>query len=286
MHENRDIARLLGRIADLLEARGADPHRVRAYRQARRNILDSGESLQSLYSASGEEGLRQIPGIGEGLSGVIAEYLASGRSALRDDLAAEVDSVHLFRQLPGINEKLAGRITRELDVHTLEELELAAHDGRLKEIKGFGPQRVQAVKEILAGRLSRSARREQERIDGGRSNREDNQPSVSMLLEIDREYRGKAEAGELRKIAPRRFNPKGEAWLPIMETERQGWSFTVLYSNTGRAHELKKTRDWVVIYYRRDGREGQCTVITAGQGRLKGERVVRGREPECRRYYG
>ena len=286
MHGNGDIARLLGRIADLLEARGADPHRIRAYRLARRNILDSGESLQSLYSESGEEGLRKIPGIGEGLSAVIAEYLTSGRSALRDDLAAKVDPVHLFGQLPGISEKLARRITEELDVHSLEELELAAHDGRLKKIRGFGPQRVQAVKEVLAGRLSRSARREQERIGGGRANREDNEPSVSVLLEIDREYRGKSEAGELRTIAPRRFNPKGEAWLPVMESERQGWSFTVLYSNTGRAHELEKTRDWVVIYYRRDGEEGQCTVITAGQGRLQGKRVVRGREPECRRYYG
>ena len=62
--------------------------------------------------------------------------------------------IRLFGRLPGISEKLARRITEELDVHTLEELELAAHDGRLKKLKGFGRQRVQAVKEGLAGRGS------------------------------------------------------------------------------------------------------------------------------------
>ena len=67
---------------------------------------------------------------------------------------AAFNPIRLFGRLPGISEKLARRITEELDVHTLEELELAAHDGRLKKLKGFGRQRVQAVKEGLAGRGS------------------------------------------------------------------------------------------------------------------------------------
>jgi hypothetical protein len=111
---------------------------------------------------------------------------------------------------------------------------------------------------------------------------------VGLILEIDEEYRSKAEAGELRRIAPRRFNPEGERWLPILETERDGWEFTALYSNTARAHELGKTRDWVVIYFQRageDGEEDQCTVITAGSGPLAAERVVAGREQACREHY-
>jgi len=90
---------------------------------------------------------------------------------------------------------------------------------------------------------------------------------------------------ELRKIAPKRFNPEGEAWLPIMHAEREGWNFTALFSNTARAHELGTTHDWVVIYYERDGYEDQATVVTAKSGPLKGKRVVRGRETECQRYY-
>ena len=99
---------------------------------------------------------------------------------------------------------------------------------------------------------------------------------------MDAEYRRRAAAGELRRIAPRRFNPGGQAWLPVLHVDRDGWSFTALYSNTARAHELGTTRDWVVVYAERDGREDQCTVVTERSGALRGERVVRGREDECR----
>ncbi|MFO8014531.1 MAG: helix-hairpin-helix domain-containing protein [Phycisphaerae bacterium] len=79
---------------------------------------------------------------------------------------------------------------------------------------------------------------------------------------------------------------EGEDGLPIMKTERRGWSFTVLYSNTARAHERGKTRDWVVIYYASDGgREEQCTVITAERGPLQGRRVIPGRRKACRDFY-
>jgi putative hydrolase len=60
----------------------------------------------------------------------------------------------------------------------------------------------------------------------------------------------------------------------------------VLFSNTARAHELKRVRDWVVIYFAADDREeGQRTVVTETQGPLRERRVVRGREQECEAYY-
>jgi putative hydrolase len=106
-------------------------------------------------------------------------------------------------------------------------------------------------------------------------------PSVEDLLSVDREYREKSEAGELKLIAPRRFNPTGEAWLPILHTDRGERHYTALFSNTARAHELGKTHDWVVLYV--DGRdaEQQYTVITSGRGAFRGRRIVRGREAEC-----
>ncbi|MDQ2696666.1 MAG: hypothetical protein M3Z21_15085, partial [Pseudomonadota bacterium] len=90
----------------------------------------------------------------------------------------------------------------------------------------------------------------------------------------------------LPTIAPRRFNPDGKAWLPVLHTQRGPWSFTALYSNTPRAHELGRTHDWVVVYYY-DGhrQESQHTVVTETRGPLAGRRVVRGRETECRRLY-
>ena len=74
-------------------------------------------------------------------------------------------------------------------------------------------------------------------------------------------------------------------WLPILHTETGGWHVTAMYSNTARAHELGRTQDWVVIFYAREGDEGQCTVVTETQGPLLGRRVVRGRETECRAHY-
>jgi len=60
----------------------------------------------------------------------------------------------------------------------------------------------------------------------------------------------------------------------------------VLFSNTARAHDLGRTRDWVVVYfYDEHHREGQCTVVTETRGALIGKRVVRGREDECRVLY-
>ena len=112
------------------------------------------------------------------------------------------------------------------------------------------------------------------------------EPSVERLLDVDREYRAGAAADTLPKIAPRRFNPEGKAWLPVLHTRRGDWAFTALYSNTARAHELDRVRDWVVVYAEdKAHHERQYTVVTAGQGTLAGRRVVRGRERECGELY-
>lgn len=117
---------------------------------------------------------------------------------------------------------------------------------------------------------------------GGRS---PSLPPIPLLLSLDEEYRRKAAEGTLKLIAPKKFNPDGKAWLPIMSTTREGWRFTVLYSNTQKAHELGKTNDWVVIYFDDGTGERQCTVVTEYKGISKGKRVVRGREAECAQYY-
>lgn len=69
------------------------------------------------------------------------------------------------------------------------------------------------------------------------------EPPVAELLQIDQAYRQQAEAGTLRKIAPRRFNPSGEAWLPVLHVDKDDWSYTALFSKTALAHELGRTRD-------------------------------------------
>ena len=112
------------------------------------------------------------------------------------------------------------------------------------------------------------------------------EPAVEVLLDVDREYREKARAGVLPRIAPRRFNPDREAWLPVLHSRYGPWHFTALFSNTELAHQLHRTYDWVVIFFAsEEGEEGQITVVTERRGKLTGQRVVRGREPECARFY-
>ncbi len=75
--------------------------------------------------------------------------------------------------------------------------------------------------------------------------------------------------------------------MTILHTTRGNWHFTALFSNTARAHELDKVRDWVVIYFQSDsGGEAQRTIVTQPQGILAGQRVVRGREDESLSVYG
>ena len=62
-----------------------------------------------------------------------------------------------------------------------------------------------------------------------------------------------------------------KAWLMIMYIEKQGWTFTALYSNTARAQALGKEKDWVVIYFEKREKEGQCTVVTETQGKQEGK---------------
>jgi hypothetical protein len=231
------------------------------------------------------DAVSDLPHIGDGITSTIAEFINTGRIRLLDRLHGEISPEDVFQQVPGIGKNLARRIVKELDIHSLEELEQAAHDGRLNRIKGFGSKRLQSVKMSLAGMLSQAALRKvrKRRSEGEGPSR--NKPSVELLLEVDGEYRRRAKAGTLKKIAPRRFNPEGKAWLPIMHTEKEGWSFTALYSNTARAHELGTVNDWVVIYFENERIEDQCTVVTEKTGSLKGKRVVRGREVECRDFY-
>ncbi|UCE02135.1 MAG: DNA-binding protein [Candidatus Latescibacterota bacterium] len=283
---NDEIADALDQVADLLEAQDANRYRVRAYREGARTVRAHPVPVALLVRDGGRAALDALRGIGQSLSAAIEELVQTGRLALLERLMGQVSPEDLFTIVPGIGEELAARIHDTLGVETLEELELAAHDGRLERVDGFGHRRARAVRDALDAILSRSSRRRSRLVRAAASGQGDlfvDAPMVASLLDVDREYRQLAEAGRLRKIAPRRFNPRGEAWLPILHTERDGWTITAIYSNSARAHALGKTRDWVVLFYERDGHEGQCTVVTEYRGRRAGTRVVRGRESESRR---
>lgn len=267
------MAANLREYADLLAQQDADGFRVAAYRKAADTIDGLERTVGEILACGGREALIALPNIGRGVALALSEMATTGRWSQLDRLRGSLEPEHLFRTIPGIGPELADRLHENLQIETLEALEIAAHDGRLETVEGFGPRRAQMVRTALAERLGRP------RLRQFRDGLE--RPLVSLLLDVDREYREKAEAGQLRKIAPKRFNPSGDAWLPIMHTRRGRWDFTALYSNTRLAHELGRLTEWVVIYYHTDSLpEGQCTVVTERRGPLAGKRVVRGRETE------
>ena len=276
--QNRLIAARLNEYADLLEAQGDDGFRLRAYRNAAREIEAFPTPLQNLFDTGGAKALVALRGIGRGIATAIVEMLTTGHWQQLDRLKGSLTPEALFRSIPGIGENLARRLVDTLDIETLEDLEVALRLGETP-VPGIGPRRRAAILAVLGQRLARH-RRETTAADG------DDEPPVSLLLDADALYRAKSAAGSLRRIAPKRFNPTGEAWLPIMHARRGDWHLTVLYSNTARAHELDRTRDWVVIYFQGEDRpEGRRTIVTERTGSLAGLRVVRGREDECRRHY-
>jgi putative hydrolase len=275
---NADIAQRLREAGDLLSHQGANPFRVSAYRRAANTVQGLAMDVDEILYRDGIDGLIALPGIGQSLASAIEEMVRTGRWRQLERLHGVLEPETIFQGIPGIGPKLAHRIHESLEIETLEALEVTANDGRLEEVPGVGIRRAAMIRVALATMLDRRRPRVVTLATPD--------PAVGVILNVDREYREKAEAGQLRKIAPRRFNPSGEAWLPILHALRGDWEFTALYSNTARAHQFARVGDWVVMYFHTDhDPERQCTVVTETRGELLGRRVVRGRESECRAHY-
>jgi hypothetical protein len=264
---NEQVAGHLDEIGRLLGAHGVNPFRVGAWVRAARTVRGLDRGVAEILSAEGLDGLDRLPGIGRTISRAIRDLVATGRLAMLDRLRGDTDPEALLATVPGIGPRFARSLDRDFGIHTLEDLEAAAHDGRLARIRGMGEKRVSGIRDSLAARLGRV------RVPPRQPSPE---PPVAELLDVDREYRRGAASGTIPRIAPRRFNPRRERWLPVLHTARGGRRYTALFSNTARAHELGRTRDWVVIYSGAGDGERTWTVVDAPGG----ARVVRGRENE------
>jgi DNA polymerase (family 10) len=282
---NVDIAGLLDEVANMFAEQGANRFRVQAYRRAANVLRRLSRSVADTFREQGMEGLEQIPGIGTSIARAIRDILLHGRLAMLDRLRGESRAIAILATVPGIGKVYAGRLHDDLGIETLEELEITAHDGRLEHYPGIGAKRLAGIRDSLAQRLGRIRRQPMLPPAPSEPPPAPPKPSISELLDVDREYRAKANTGALKKIAPRRFNPAGEAWLPIMHTSRNGRHYTALFSNTAHAHEQDKTRDWVVLFCDNGDTEHRFTVITSEFGRLRGRRIIAGREAECEKYY-
>jgi DNA polymerase (family X) len=153
--ENAAIARVLGEIADLLEIKGDNPFRIRAYRNAAQAVADAGLRVAELTDAD----LRAIPGIGKDIAGRIRELAEHGRAAYHDELRAEFPPglTDLLR-LQGVGPRSVALMHRELGIGSLEDLEAAARAGRLRAVKGMGARKEAQLLEAIAERRRFSGR--------------------------------------------------------------------------------------------------------------------------------
>ena len=144
--DKRDVARILDEISVLLELKGENPFKIRAYENAARAI----DSLSDDLGARIEAGtLREIKGIGESLANHIGELWKTGRMTFYDQLAAAVPAGYLdMIRVPGLGAKKIRVLGESLGITTLEKLKLAAEKGVIRELKGFGEQ---SEKKILKG---------------------------------------------------------------------------------------------------------------------------------------
>lgn len=134
---NADVAAVFEEIADLLEIEGANPFRIRAYRNAARTLRDLPREVAAMHDEG--EDLTELPGIGEDLAGKIEEIIKTGTAAALEEHRKKVPKTltELLR-IPGIGPKRVKALYHDLGIRTLDQLQKAAQDGLVKSLHGFG----------------------------------------------------------------------------------------------------------------------------------------------------
>jgi DNA polymerase (family 10) len=153
---NRDVAEMFDRMADLLEIQGANPFRVRAYRNAARTVGDLPRSVADMIAD--EEDLCELPGIGKDLAGKIEEIVRTGAFSALEELSREVPAgLADLTALPGLGPKRVKVLHDELGVSDLEDLQRIALKQRIRDLPGFGEK----TEERILRALRRRAQTEQ-----------------------------------------------------------------------------------------------------------------------------
>ena len=144
--DNAGVARILRETADLLEIKDENPFKIRAYRNAADIASNHPHDLVTLDEA----GLREIPGIGKDLAARIREIAETGDTAYHRGLVAEFAPTILdLLNLQGVGPKTVATLYRELGIRTLDDLQAAAQDGRIRSLKGMGAKKEALILKAL-----------------------------------------------------------------------------------------------------------------------------------------
>jgi DNA polymerase (family 10) len=154
--DNLALARVFGEIADLLEIKAENPFKIRAYRNAADTIAHLAEPMSGL-SASERLG---VPGIGKDLAAKLAELIETGTCRYHQELLEEFPPTILdLLRLQGVGPKTVALLYRGLEIRTLDDLERAARDGRIRSLKGMGARKEALIIKALEDRQRFAGRR-------------------------------------------------------------------------------------------------------------------------------
>jgi DNA polymerase (family 10) len=144
--DNSGVARVLGEIADILEIKGENPFKIRAYRNAADIVSNHPHDLVTLDLAA----LREIPGIGKDLAAKIREIADTGACEYHQALLAEFPPTVLdLMGLQGVGPKTVATLYKGLGIRSIEELERAAADGRIRSLRGMGAKKEALILKAL-----------------------------------------------------------------------------------------------------------------------------------------
>jgi DNA polymerase (family 10) len=187
--DNLAIARILAEIGDLLEIKGENPFKIRAYRNASDTVVHETRRVAGLTAAE----RLALPGIGKDLAAKIGELVDTGAIAYHRELLQEFPPTVLdLLHLQGVGPKTVARLYGDLGIRTLEELEQAARDGRIREMKGMGAKKETLILKALE---------EQRRFTGRRLTAEAYDTAAGLVAAL-REHAPDAEismVGSLRR---------------------------------------------------------------------------------------
>ncbi len=154
---NADIAAIFEEIADRLEIQGANPFRIRAYRNAARTVGELSQEARAFLDKG--EDLTRLPGIGEDLAAKIHEIVTTGRCSLLERLRRELPpAVTELLQIPGLGPKRVKALYHDLEVQTVEQLYRAARDGRIRALAGFGEKTELNILQAVEAHVSQARR--------------------------------------------------------------------------------------------------------------------------------
>jgi DNA polymerase (family 10) len=146
---NADIAEIFKRVADLLEIQGANPFRVRAYRNAARIVGGMSKSVTDMAGGDGK-GLSQLPGIGKDLAEKIKEIAERGRLSQLDDLEQALPpALHAVLKIPGLGPKKVKVLYEKLNIESVDDLKNAAERRKIQNLPGFGDKTEQHILEEI-----------------------------------------------------------------------------------------------------------------------------------------